>query len=71
MYRCIEPNHAHIGSALAYFYLNYGFNGTVVKEEYVSIIIGLYKNNGSVRDVAIRFLLIYPLYPANTQAVLV
>ena len=40
-------------------------------KEYVSLIIGLYKNNGSVRNVAIRFLFIYPLYPAITQAVLV
>ena len=27
-------------------------------EEYVSLLIGLYKNNGSVSHVAIRFLII-------------
>ncbi len=40
-------------------------------KEYVSLIIGLYKNNGSVSHVAIGLLLIYPLYPAITQAVLI
>ena len=32
-------------------------------KEYVSLIIGLYKNNGSVLHVIISFLLIGPLYP--------
>ncbi len=41
------------------------------QKEYVSLIIGLYKNNGSVSHVASRFLFIYPLYPAITQGVLI
>ncbi len=34
-------------------------------KEYVSLIIGLYKNNGSVLHVAIRLLYFWPLYPAR------
>ncbi len=30
----------------------------MIEKEYVSLIIGLYKNNGSVSHVAIRFLFI-------------
>ncbi len=36
-------------------------------KEYVSLIIGLYKNNGSVLHVAIGLLYFRPLYPARRQ----
>ena len=40
-------------------------------KECVSLLIGLYKNNGSVLHVAIRWLFIQPLYSARTRVILI
>ena len=42
-----------------------------VDKEYVSLIIGLYKNSGSVLHLIISFLLIGPLYPARAQCIVI
>ena len=39
-------------------------------KEYVSLLIGLYKDNGSVSRVAIYFFFIWPVYLTRTQLVL-
>ena len=43
--------------------------GLIDPQEYVSLLIGLYKNNGSVSCVVIYFFFIRPVYLTRTQLV--